>query len=171
MTTKLFAAMSLAVLLGAGCADASLRTSGEVSTSTTTTENDWKSYANTNADFDVSFEYPENSTVSVESNDRYTGYNILDADGDIAVKIVITSDTQAAESFRLALPGGDLGAAESTTVNVASNSLYEPSGSVRVVSWGSLESQGLTVYIIDEQPPAGDAIVARIESSIAVVAK
>lgn len=180
MQMKHLSVLALVLLMGAGCLSnntTSTAPSRTVTVGTTATtivdvkDLTWESYTDSDEAFDIKFDFPDGYAVGSGSNDSFTGYDIADASGKTKIKIVITSNGQAAESFRLALPGGDLGAAETASVTVKANPLYEPSGKVHVMGFGGLDSNPLSIYLIDEQPTSDTSFLLRVYESLQVVAK
>lgn len=177
MKKIIFGTLAL-LLLGAGCTNTSQpsTTSSSVPDQEKSQDGEdivWKMYRDTNVDFDIQFEYPEGYTVLPGGTDTFFGYDIAKEGSDTAkIRIIMTRDNNAADLFINSVKGTEtLNSVFEQYATIAENPLYQTSGEVHFGATGGLDSQGISIFILDEEPTDDLRIANHVFETTSVVNK
>ncbi|MEK7146027.1 MAG: hypothetical protein AAB448_04335 [Patescibacteria group bacterium] len=137
---------------------------------------EWQMYSDSNPDFDIRFEYPKGYEVIAGGTDSFFGYDIYEQGSNVPkIRIIMTYDNDAAQLFENSVEGTIAGTNREELferyATVGPNPIYEPAGDVHFAGTGGLDSQGISIFIIDEVPNDDLTIADHVFETLNVVNK
>lgn len=172
MKKILLGALTL-LLVGAGCTNAPQPSIQNNDLTANVQSNiEWQMYTDSDPDFDIQFEYPTGYAVTPGGTDSFFGYDIAEQGSNTAkIRIIMTRDSLAAQLFADNIKGDARYGLFERYAKVGQNPLYEPTGEIHVAATGSLDSQGIFTFIIDQQPTDDLTIADHIFETLHVTNK